>query len=192
MKTAWIILLIIIIGLVGWGSYVYLPQKIKNLQGQKQTLLQLKTSHDMKITSSAFENNQNIPPKYTCNGANVNPPLAISGAPAGAQSLALIINDPDATIGTFTHWIVYNIDPKTTEIKENSVPEGAVQAVNDFSKANYGGPCPGAGTHRYFFNILALDIKLDLALGSNVKALEEKMAGHILDQGQLIGLYKKQ
>lgn len=145
----------------------------------------------MEITSSAFENNKFIPAKYTCNGEGVNPPLAISGLPEGTKSLVLILNDPDATIGTFQHWIVYNIAPETSVIEENSVPKDAIELENDLDKANYGGPCPSKGTHRYFFKIFALDSMLNIPMDSKIIDLEVAMSSHILDQAELVGLYKK-
>jgi Raf kinase inhibitor-like YbhB/YbcL family protein len=145
----------------------------------------------MKISSPAFEENSKIPEKYTCDGENVNPPLKIEGIPKEAKSLVLIVDDPDAPMGTFLHWLVWNIPPETNLIEENSLPEGAVQGKNDFGKENYGGPCPPFGTHRYFFKLYALDKKLDLPIGSKLKEVEEAMKGHILDQAQLIGLYQR-
>jgi len=145
----------------------------------------------MKLTSPAFEDNQTIPEKYTCDGDNVNPQLIISDTPETAKSLLLVVDDPDAPIGIFHHWIVYNIAPDTTAIEENSVPAGAVQLKNDFGNANYGGPCPGTGAHRYFFKIYALDQKMDLPADFSLKDLGEKMNGHILDSAELVGLYKK-
>src|SRR6266550_8444606 len=111
----------------------------------------------MKISSSAFQEGGNIPSKFTCDGADANPPLRVEGAPAEAKSLALIADDPDAPVGLFTHWLVWNIDPKTTEIAENSPPNGAVQGTNDYPNLGYGGPQPPSGTHRYYFKIFALD-----------------------------------
>jgi Raf kinase inhibitor-like YbhB/YbcL family protein len=145
----------------------------------------------MKISSPAFENNSKIPEKYTCDGENINPPLKIEGVPKEAKSLVLIVDDPDAPMGTFLHWLVWNIPPETNLIGENSLPEGAVQGKNDFGKENYGGPCPPFGTHRYFFKLYALDKILDLPAGSSLKEIEKAMEGHILDQAQLIGLYQR-
>src|SRR6266852_7535067 len=115
----------------------------------------------MKISSSAFQEGGTIPEKFSKNGQNVSPELRVEGAPAEAKSLALIVDDPDAPVGLFTHWLVWNIDPKTTEIVENSAPVGAVQGTNDFPKKGYGGPCPASGTHRYYFKVFALAQTLD-------------------------------
>lgn len=143
----------------------------------------------MKLTSPEFNNNTSIPKKFTCEGQDINPALIIEGAPAGTKALALIMDDPDAPMGTWVHWVVYNISP-VSRIEENSVP--GKQCVNNFRREAYGGPCPPSGTHRYFFKIYALDTQLDLAKGATKGALEQAMQGHILDKAELIGLYKKE
>jgi Raf kinase inhibitor-like YbhB/YbcL family protein len=149
------------------------------------------TMSTLTIASPAFKHNGSIPEKYTCDGADLNPPLVIEGAPPGAKSLALIVDDPDAPRGTWVHWVVWGMDPKTKEIKEESVPAGAKQGMNDFRKRNYGGPCPPSGTHRYFFKLYALDIAPELGPDTTKAALEKAMTGHILAQAELIGLYKR-
>lgn len=111
----------------------------------------------MQITSSAFSNNKSIPAKHTCDGKNINPPLKFLDVPANAKSLILTITDLDSPSGNFLHWSIKNIDPKTTEIRENSVPQRAMQDKNDFGEASYGGPCPNVGEHRYVFTLKALD-----------------------------------
>jgi Raf kinase inhibitor-like YbhB/YbcL family protein len=143
----------------------------------------------MKITSSAFSEGGTIPDKYAKDGQNVSPPLRIEGAPADAKSLVLITDDPDAPVGLFTHWLVWNIDPKTTEIAENSVPTGAIQGTNDYPNLGYGGPQPPSGTHRYFFKIFALDRTLDLKSGAKRKEVDAAMRGHVIAQGELMGRY---
>jgi hypothetical protein len=145
----------------------------------------------MKITSTAFENNQSIPAKYTCDGENVSPPLAVADVPESAQSLVLIVDDPDAPVGTFAHWLVWNIDPQTTVITEGNVPQFTVEGKNDFGKNSWGGPCPPSGTHRYFFKLYALDQKIDLPTSADKQDLEKAMEGYILSQTQLIGLYSR-
>jgi len=144
------------------------------------------------LRSSAFENNSNIPSKYTCDGQDINPPLSISGIPENAQGLILIVEDPDAPMGTFCHWTMWNISPQVTEISENSVPEGATEGQTDFGKTGYGGPCPPSGTHRYFFKLYALDVKLDLNEGAGKTEVERAMEGHVLGGAELIGLYSRQ
>jgi len=145
----------------------------------------------LKLSSPAFKHNDPIPSKYTCDGADVNPPLVIVNTPLTAKSLALIVDDPDAPAGTWVHWVVWNIDPTTDEIRENTVPSGALQGINDFRKHDYGGPCPPSGTHRYFFKLYALDTMLNLGPKANKAELEHAMKGHIIVQGELIGLYRR-
>jgi Raf kinase inhibitor-like YbhB/YbcL family protein len=142
----------------------------------------------MKLTSSAFTHNQSIPQKYTCQGEDVSPPLTIEGAPAQTKSFAIIVDDPDAPMGTWVHWVVFNISP-TEYIAEDTNP--GMQGINDFGKEDYGGPCPPFGTHRYFFKLYALDDTLDLPPGIKKKQLEKAMEGHILAKAEMIGLYKK-
>ena len=143
----------------------------------------------MKITSSAFQEGGDLPSKFSRDGGNVNPPLRIEGTPENAKSLVLIVDDPDAPVGLFTHWLVWNIDPKTTEIPEKSLPKGAVQGTNDYPNLGYGGPQPPSGTHRYYFKIFALDQTLDLPSGAKRQELDKAMNGHIIAQGQSMGRY---
>jgi len=145
----------------------------------------------MKITSSAFQGGGNIPSKFTCDGRDTSPPLRFEGTPGEAKALALIVDDPDAPGGLFTHWVVWNIDPKTNEMAEGSAPSSSVQGKNDFGKSGYGGPCPPSGTHRYFFKIFALDRQLDLPAGSKRAQLEAQMRDHIIAQGELMGRYSR-
>lgn len=149
----------------------------------------------IQITSSAFSEGNSIPKKYTCDAEDASPPLAWSGAPAGTKSLALIADDPDAPVGTWVHWVIYNLPPTLTELKEGIAKtptlEGiGVQGTNDFRKTGYGGPCPPRGKpHRYFFKLYALDTALNLQAGASKTDLEKAMRGHILAQGQLMGTY---
>ena len=142
----------------------------------------------MKITSPDFENNSYIPKKFTCDGEDVNPALAVGGIPKEAKSLALIVDDPDAPRGIWVHWVVYDI-PVTGNIGENSVP--GKQGTTDSGNKNYGGPCPPSGTHRYYFKVYALDTMLNLNEGVRKADLEKAMQGHILDKAELMGLYKR-
>lgn len=146
----------------------------------------------MKIKSSAFAHNGRIPSKYTCDGENKNPPLFISQIPKGAKSLALIMDDPDAPMGLWSHWILWNISADTEEIKESSVPQGAVEGMTNFGKPGYGGPCPPDGEHRYFFKVYALDTELNLSPNIGKEELEEMLVGHVLDKSELIGFYSRQ
>ena len=144
----------------------------------------------MKITSSAFQQGGNIPSKFTCDGANTSPPLQISDMPSEAKSLVLIVDDPDAPSGLFTHWAVWNISPQTSAIAEGSTPKGA-QGTNDFGKSGYGGPCPPSGTHRYYFKIFALDREVVLPSGAKRSELNTAMKGHVIAQGELMGRYSR-
>ena len=132
-----------------------------------------------------------IPARFTCDGANVNPELEITGVPAGAKSLVLIVDDPDAPAGTWNHWLLWNIDPTTSKIAENSVPAGAVSGKSDFGRTNYIGPSPPSGTHRYYFRLLALDASPALPAGSERAALESAIRGHVLMKAELMGRYRR-
>ena len=153
------------------------------------TILNMNAASSISVTTPAFQAGGDIAAKFTCNGANVNPELKINGVPNEAKSLVLIVDDPDAPRGLFTHWIVWNIDPKAIDIGENSAPAGGIQGTNDFGKRNYGGPCPPSGTHRYFFKIYALDTKLDLKPSARRAELDAAMRGHTLAQGELMARY---
>lgn len=142
----------------------------------------------LTITSPAFEHNSLIPSKYTCDGDNINPSLKIEGVPEETKSLTLIVDDPDAPMGTWDHWVVWNI-PSTQKIEENSAP--GTEGLNDSRKHSYSGPCPPSGTHKYFFKVYALDTKLTLNPNSRKKDVENAMSGHVLAQGEIIGLYKR-
>jgi Raf kinase inhibitor-like YbhB/YbcL family protein len=144
----------------------------------------------MKITSSAFQEGGNIPSKFTCDGGDRSPPLQIAEIPSSAKSLALIVDDPDAPSGLFTHWIVWNISSQTSEIAEGSAPNG-VQGTSDFGKSGYGGPCPPSGTHRYYFKIFALDRELNLPSGTKRNQLDAAIKGHVVARGELMGRYSR-
>ena len=144
---------------------------------------------ELVVRSPVFESEKLIPAKYSCDGDNVNPPLTVENVPDGAKSLVLIIDDPDAAIGVWNHWLVWNIPADTREIKENRVP--GIEGTNTAGRRRYGGPCPPSGTHRYFFKVYALDIELDLDAGSKKKDVENAMRGHVLAEGELLGLYRR-
>lgn len=146
----------------------------------------------MKLTSTAFENQKEIPEKYSCQGENTNPPLTISGVPETSKSLALIIDDPDAPSGTWSHWTLWNIPPTTTEIPESWViPDSIIEGMTSFGEQTYDGPCPPNGSHRYFFKIFALDQELELDKATTAEELEQAMKGHVLDSATLMGTYQK-
>lgn len=142
----------------------------------------------LKASSIAFQNEGMIPFKYTCDGRNVNPSLDIEHIPEETKCLALIVDDPDASIGTWVHWLVWNI-PVTHHIKENEVH--GTEGINDFQQDHYAGPCPPSGTHRYYFKIYALDALLDLPPNTRKLQLEKAMSEHIIAFGELVGLYKR-
>jgi Raf kinase inhibitor-like YbhB/YbcL family protein len=150
----------------------------------------------IEITSTAFKDGGLIPSMYTCDGADISPPLQWDVVPEGTRSIALICDDPDAPMGTFVHWVLFDLPAEARELAENippdkTLPNGAKQGTTDFRRIGYGGPCPPSGTHRYFFKIYALDTEIDLAAGANKSQLLRAMEGHILGQGQLIGKYKR-
>lgn len=142
----------------------------------------------MKLSSPEFKHNELIPKKFTCQGNDVSPALTISDVPQEAKTLALIVDDPDAPMGTWVHWVMFNI-PITSGIEENTIL--GTEGVNDFKRKNYGGPCPPSGTHHYFFKLYALDAELDLAEGATKEQLEDAMRNHIIAQAELVGLYRK-
>jgi Raf kinase inhibitor-like YbhB/YbcL family protein len=167
-------------------SAVYVSQQTENNNvGDKMNI---------KITSSAFKDGEFIPKKYTCDGANVSPPLEWTGIPAAAKSIALICDDPDAPAGTWVHWVIFNIHASVKGLKENIpavkvLEDKSVQGTNDFRKTGYGGPCPPGGVHRYFFRIYALGDYLNLAAGATKAELLKAMKGHILAEGSFFGKY---
>jgi len=146
---------------------------------------------EMKIASSAFGQGESIPAKYTCDGENINPPLSITEVPSDAKSLAIIVDDPDAPSGNWLHWLVWNIPPSVVEIKENSLPAEAIEGKNDFGQIKYSGPCPPTGEHRYFFKVLALDVRLTLSAGASLENFQAAIQGRIIDQAELMGTYRK-
>jgi Raf kinase inhibitor-like YbhB/YbcL family protein len=150
----------------------------------------------IKVTSPAFEEGGMIPPKYTSDGENVSPPLNWEGVPEGTKSIALVSDDPDAPIGTWVHWVMWNVPADATHLSENvppdeNLPDGSRQGITDFRSHGYGGPSPPSGTHRYYFKIYALDTKLDISSNSKKADLLKAMEGHIITEGQLMGKYKR-
>jgi len=148
----------------------------------------------MELKSKAFENNEKIPSKHTCDGENISPQLSVSGVPENAKSLVLIMDDPDAVKPAgkvWDHWIVFNIPPETKEIPESQEPQG-IHGKGTSGNLNYRGPCPPDAEHKYFFKLYALDTTFGLPQGSEKKEVEEAMRGHIIEQTQLIGRYERQ
>jgi Raf kinase inhibitor-like YbhB/YbcL family protein len=156
----------------------------------------IKGGEKMEIKSSAFKEGAMIPGKYTCDNIDISPPLEWSQFPDGTKTFALICDDPDAPMGTWVHWVLFNLPGNILELPENVqklevLKNGARQGKNDFGKIGYGGPCPPGGTHRYYFKIYALDKELDFKPGITKKELLKAMEGHILAEGQLMGKYKR-
>ena len=143
----------------------------------------------MNLTSSAFLHNGQMPSEYTCDGSDLSPPLSITDIPKNSKSLVLICDDPDAPVGTWDHWVVFNIPASAKEIPKGTEPQGTA-GKNSWGRTGYGGPCPPSGTHRYFFKLYALDATLNLPPGSTKKQIEAAMQGHILAKVELMGLYK--
>ena len=156
----------------------------------KVNIIKVSVGSLVKLSSDAFENNGMIPKTYTCDGEDVSPTLKITSVSSKAKSLALIMDDPDASGGTFTHWIVWNIPPTKSEFTKGENLQ-TPQGKTDFGSAGYGGPCPPSGTHRYFFKLYALDSSLELKAGATRKELETAMANHIIEQATLVGKYSR-
>jgi len=171
-------------------TFIFLIGCAANTEKQpyaNQEIVAKEGGNTMKLISNAFNNGDFIPKKYTCQGSNINPQLTWSDIPKNTKSFALIIDDPDAPAGTWTHWIVKDIPSDKTEIKENSIP--GKEIVNLFNKEHYGGPCPPSGIHRYFFKLYALDIEI---INANNKAeFDKEIAKHKLAEAVLIGKYAK-
>ena len=151
---------------------------------------------EFPFTSTAFNNEERIPTKYTCDGQDVSPPLQWSDPPQDTKSFALICDDPDTPRGTWVHWILYNI-PASTRALQEAIPsdanlaDGSWHGMNNWGRLGYGGPCPPSGTHRYFFNLYALDKMLDLYAGASESQVRQAMQGHILAQAQLMVKYSR-
>lgn len=180
-----ILLLLIAFLLIFLAVFFLLKKPVaqnKNTARENKTML--------TVTSPVFKQNEEIPEIYTCRGQGINPPLEISGVPSTAKSLALIMDDPDAPSGNFNHLVIWNINPKISEIQEGKLPDEAVVGKNSANQNSYVEPCPPSGTHRYFFKIYALGEMLNIAESSNKSDLESAMKNHIIAQGELMGIVK--
>ena len=180
------------------GTLVALFMFVCLVQGNEKAYGNVKGGKKMAITitSSAFSEEGMIPRQYTCDGEDISPPLKWAGIPEGTKSLALICDDPDAPVGTWVHWVIFNIPPEAEGLPANiaskeTIEGGAKHGINDFRKFGYGGPCPPGGTHRYFFKLYALDTEIALDPGITKAQLLKAMEGHILAEGQLMGRYKR-
>ncbi len=148
------------------------------------------------VRSSVFQEGGMIPAKHTCDGDDISPPLQWTGKPEGTKSFALISDDPDAPMGTWVHWVMWNIPPDVNGLAENvpphpQLPDGSRQGLSDFRRPGYGGPCPPSGVHRYYFKVYALDTMLDLPSNTRKADLLKAIKGHILAEGQLMGKYSR-
>lgn len=186
MSSKKVVILIITLGLLGGVFLVY------NHPPRKEGSPAIK-ENGLEVRSPAFDQNQTIPTKYTCDGKGVNPVLKIKNVPGKATSLVLIVEDPDAPRGPFIHWVVFNINPSITEVAEGETPKGAVEGMNDFEDSGYGAVCPpeGDGVHHYHFKLYALGKKVDLGSSTSEEAVKEAMEDSVLDSAELIGVYER-
>lgn len=177
-----------------WGVAMALLLAVTSLPGCRDSIARGQTMH---LSSTSFQDGSRIPAKYTCSGAGISPQLAWNAPPAATASLALIVTDPDAPRGIFTHWVLYDLPAETRALPEGlpgvgQLPDGALQGRNDFGEIGYGGPCPPPGSpHHYIFTLYALDAKLNLPVGEKRAQVEAAMQGHILASGKLIGLFQR-
>jgi len=191
---------IVLVGILSSGILLQSPSQ-RSVTGARIVVVTSATvaaqlPSGMVLTSSAVQDGGRIPSRYTCVGDGISPPLAWSGVPTGTKSVALIIDDPDAPRGVFTHWVIFNIPASDSGLSENVptigvLPNGATQGSNGGGKIGYTGPCPPSGTHHYVFHLYALDTQLKLQAGATKQDLLTAMTGRILGEAQLIGLYSK-
>jgi len=190
MRKIIIIVFVLIVIIGAYFAYNYF-----SIQNESSRKIETNTNEDMdfksrmRITSTSFDNQQKISDNYTCTGQNVNPPLQFFGIPENAKSLVLIMDDPDAPNGTFVHWTIFDMDPSTDLIEENSKPKSGVEGMTSFEETGYGGPCPPSGLHRYYFKLYALDTKLGLSDDADKSMIEKRMKGHVIDQAEIVGVY---
>jgi Raf kinase inhibitor-like YbhB/YbcL family protein len=187
-KSVTVFVLTAIIILVAVIIYPHLGSRTTSFSGRPDANL-INTIMPMTISSPAFLDSQAIPKQFTCDGDGISPALRLAEVPTAARSLALVIADPDAPNPPWIHWLMWNISASTTEISENSVPQGAMQGQGSSGQNVYGAPCPPSGTHRYIFTVYALDSKLILPSYSTADKLQAAMQGHIITQAQLVGVY---
>jgi Raf kinase inhibitor-like YbhB/YbcL family protein len=190
MKNPKLLLLIVIVGVGITASLAC--AKVNETAPKKGA----KTMDTIQIESRAFKHMQPVPARYTCDGADISPPLSWSKLPAAAKSIVLICDDPDAPAGTWVHWVVYDLLPTIDSLPENvpkidSLPMSGKQGKTDFNRVGWNGPCPPGGTHRYFFKIYGLDTMLNLPSGKTKHEIEKTMKGHVVVQGELVGTYSR-
>jgi hypothetical protein len=190
-------LLILLCGVGQPRTFEYSDLNQQKVRGQNSVAQKGDEKMAIVVTSEAFKEAGMIPAMYTCDGKNISPPLQWQQVPQDTKSLALIYDDPDAPMGIWVHWVMWNIPAEANGLPENvpagkDLPDGSKQGVNDSRKQGYSGPCPPGGTHRYYFKIYALDAKLNLPSASAKQDLLDAMKGHILAEGRLMGKYKRQ
>ncbi len=178
------IMIALLIALAAGGLMLFSKPKV--------AIIPINETSTMNLSSPAFSNEGDLPKKYACDGEKMSPPLAVGDVPMGAKSLALVVEDPDAPSGMFTHWTVWNINPAITEIGENSVPSAGIEGKTSANSVGYVSPCPPSGTHRYYFRMYAINNSLDLARGASVDDLKRAMKGRVLDSAELMARYAKQ
>ena len=189
MKKVYLIIIAITLAALAFYIHQDLSQQI-----DEETLTATIKQFNMKLTSPAFVQGGKIPAKYTCDGENINPPLAISGVPLTAKSLVLIMEDPDAIKPAgkiWDHWVVYNMSPEISSIREGQQPLGD-WGVGTNNSQKYSGPCPPDGEHRYFFKLYAVDTRLDLKLGATKQTVLQAVQGHTIETAELVGTYNRQ
>lgn len=179
---------ILSISIIAVASFAVLS--IRRNRPRNEALIEKISMQAIKLSSTAFENNSVMPSRLTCDGDNVSPPLEIAGVPKEARSLVLIMDDPDAPVGIWDHWVKFNVPPETKIIEEGKEPSG-VSGKGTSGNLSYQGPCPPSGTHHYIFTVYALDTELLLPSGASKKEVERAMVGHVLGTGKLTGLYSR-
>lgn len=194
--SAWFLIVFLLMSCGNTKDQNQSPQTTPSAENQNEEDTMTASSGSFSITSTAFKEGETIPQKYTGDGQNISPPLKWESVPAQAKSFALIADDPDAPMGTWVHWVIFNIPPAATGLSENvprkdSLTNGSLQGINDSRKIGYDGPSPPSGTHRYYFKLYALDAVLKLSSGITKPQLLKAMEGHILAQTQLMGRYSR-
>ena len=182
MRLIFAIIIIIILAAAGWWLFN---------QPSAPITIQNTFNMGLQLTSPAWADGGVIPQTYTCDGEDMSPPLEINNVPAGAKSLALVVDDPDAPSGSFIHWLVWNIKPSSKSLMEGKIPAEASAGSSSFGRVGYGGPCPPEGEHNYIFKLLALDTELDLSVSTTIKEFNQAIAGHVLEEATLTGTYRR-
>lgn len=186
-----VVLVLIVIAVAFLADRLFLRQRGAVYNPPITRGIKSATTTTMILTSSAFEDNTSIPAKFTCDGWDVNPELHIQYVPDGTKSLALLVEDPDSPQPNFLHWLVWNINPKTEFIKEESKPPFSGEAINGFGNPGYGGPCPHQGEHHYVFRLFALDTMLPQGQSFTREEFLKAISSHVLEESRIVGLYKR-